>query len=81
MSTTHSTHNPCPQHERMKAESARQVAESTRQAEETARKNELTNLTATVEARDSEIATLREQISEMEKTGEVSKKCLKTIQV
>ena len=63
-----------PQHERLKAENARQ-------AEETARKNEVATLNATIATRDSEISVLKKQIEDYEKSNTVSKKVLKTLQV
>ena len=63
-----------PQHERLKAENARQ-------AEETARKNEVATLNATISNRESEISVLKKQIEDYEKSNAVSKKVLKTLQV
>ena len=56
-------------------------AESARQADESSRKNEVSTLSATIQARDSEIAVLKEEIYEIVKAGEVSKNCIKTLQV
>ena len=61
-------------HERMKAESARQVGESVRE-------NEVSTLSATIQARDSEIAVLKEEIYEIVKAGEVSKNCINTLHI
>ena len=63
-----------PQHERLKAENARQ-------SEETARKNEVATLNATITTRDNEISILKKQVDDFEKSNSVSKKVLKTLQV
>jgi len=62
------------EHERLKAENAKQ-------AEEVSRKTELAALNATITNKDSEIKSLRSQVGELEKSGDVSKKCLKTLKV
>ena len=62
------------QHERMKAEQARQN-------EESARKNEVASLNATIANRETEIANLKEQVNDSVKANDVSKNCMKSLQV
>ena len=62
------------QHERMKAEQAKA-------SEASARTTEIAGLQATILNKNSEIETLKARVVDYEASSEISKKCLKTLQV